>query len=83
MLPTLSRLVNTQSQPNKLEIIIIYQMLFINKHESTQKNPSGINDEVLLDFECVGTSFMVFHYCKHILLIIQTLLLVIYESFRF
>ena len=39
MLPTLSRLVNTQSQPNKLEIIIIYQMLFINKHESTQKEP--------------------------------------------
>ena len=83
MLPTLSRLVNTQSQLNKLEIIIIYQMFFINKHESTQKNPYGINDEVLLDFACVETSFMVFHYCKHILFIIQTLRLVIYESFRF
>ena len=45
-----------------------------------KKNPSGINDEVLLDFESVETSFMVFHYCKHILFIILTLRLVIYES---
>jgi len=35
-----------------------------------KKNPYGINDEVLLDFACVETSFMVFHYCKHILFII-------------
>ena len=45
-----------------------------------KKNPYGINDEVLLDFECVETSFMVFHYYKHILFIIQTLWMVIYES---
>ena len=41
-----------------------------------KKNPYEINDEVLLDFACVETSFMVFHYCKHILFIIFSNLII-------